>query len=305
MKTVLICGGTGLIGSYLSEMLFEGGYTIRHLSRKANMKAKFPAYAWNIQQNKIDLKAFEGVDVVIQLAGAGIADKRWTKQRKKEIIESRVEATRLLYRSIETLDKKPSICIHSSAVGYYGDRGSEELTESSSVGIGFMAEVCKEWEEASTKFEALVPRNIIVRTGVVLSTKGGALEKILMTFPFRIASYFGTGQQYMPWIHIKDQCKMIKFFIENESSKGIYNGVAPDPVSNKILTKAFVSAYPKKVVLMPAPKIALRAILGDMAAVIFNSNRVLPEKILKHGFRFEFADIKSAAEDLIQNKNDD
>lgn len=299
-KIVLITGGTGLLGTLLSELLAEKGYLVRHLSRRPDSTARFPRFAWDIPAGTIDQEAFNGVSAIIHLAGAGIADKRWTTARKKELIQSRVASTALLSQAIARMESKPDVVVACSAIGYYGSSQTATFTENSQPATeGFMEEVCAAWEQASDAIRQQGIRTPLIRVGIVLSRKGGALPELMKTYPVGVGSYFGKGQQQYSWIHIKDICRLFIEAMENSSYKMIYNGVAPNPCTLKKLANGMARAWPSPVVVLPAPEFALKVLLGEMAAIVLNSTRVLPEATMSNGFTFEFPSLKEAMEDLM------
>jgi hypothetical protein len=242
------------------------------------------------------------VDYIINLNGAGIADKRWTPERKKLLIESRTKSAKLIKSALEIAEHKPKAYISASAVGFYGDRKDEKLYETSSKGEGFLAECCHLWEESAIELGPFVDRLIIDRIGIVLSTKGGALPKILMTRQFGVYNYFGSGQQYYSWIHIDDLCRILLSQIENDSFVGVYNAVTPEPLTNKQFTTEIKETLNGKLII-PAPVFGLRLMLGEMANVVLNSNRVIPKRLKEHSFNFKYNDLGKAVNDLIKNKN--
>lgn len=304
MSKVLIAGGTGLVGKRLSRLLTERGYQVVHLSRKKNPKAKYSTFVWNTSKNFIEERAFEGVEYVINLAGAGIADALWTKSRKKLIIDSRVETTELLTSYIQQLDKKPKAYLSAAAIGIYGNRADEELTEESAIGKeGFLVESCVAWENAvRLAAEQNGIRNAALRIGVVLSTKGGALPKMTLPMNFFTASYFGDGGQWYSWIHIDDVCNMFVKLMEDETTLGFYNATTPNPLTNKDLTKQLVKALGKRVITIPAPKAALRLGMGEMADVVLNSSKIFPARMEMAGFEFQHPEFQEAIKDLKVNK---
>ncbi len=303
MKTVLITGGTGLIGMHLSNLLQQKGYKVRHLSRKANPKATYPAFAWDLRAQTMDTAALEGIDAIINLAGAGIADKRWTADRKKEIIDSRVLSAQLLAKHLQTDGiVKPSVFIGCSAVGFYGNRANEILTEDSPPGSGFMSTVCQKWEESYIAIRQLGIRVPIIRVGVVLSSKGGALPELSKTSPLRIGSYFGSGDMYVPWIHIDDVCQVFMQAIENKAMDSIYNAVAPKTATSKELSYALEKALGKKMIHLPVPKIALHLMLGEMSAVVLNSTRAIPKGLESINYQFAHPNLDTSIADVIQRK---
>ncbi|MCH2043089.1 MAG: TIGR01777 family oxidoreductase [Saprospiraceae bacterium] len=300
MKTILITGGTGLIGQRLSQKLKEKGYQVRHLSRRANPNATFPAYQWDLSKNHVDPKAFEGVDSIVHLAGAGVVDKRWTTARKKEIEASRVNGIKLLYQYLSQKEHTVKSFVGASAIGFYGDTADRINTTETEAGKDFLSEICVRWEKASLAMEQLDLRTSLIRIGIVLSTKGGALEKMLPSYKVRIGAYFGDGEQYYSWIHINDLCKIFVEAIENENMQGIYNGVAPEAVSNKHLAKTIAKAMDKKALVMPVPAFALRLAMGEMAVAILDSTRVQPNRLLENKFVFDHPDLEQALRDLLE-----
>ena len=302
MKTVLITGGTGLVGNRLSQILKQKGYNIIHLSRSENLNATFPAYKWDFNNNEIDTRALEQADYIIHLAGAGVADKSWTKKRKEIILDSRVKSGELLQQKLKEINKRPKAVICASASGFYGNRGGQLLDEKASVGKGFLAEVVEKWEAANNGFKEVTNRVAQLRIGIVLSTKGGALEKMLPSYKARVGTYFGLGQQYYSWIHIDDLCKMFVFAIENENVSGIYNAVAPNPVTNKYLAEAIGKGMGKSALLMPAPAMAMRLVMGEMASIVLDGVRLCSNKIENAGFSFTHVNVTNAIRDLIERK---
>lgn len=303
MSTILIAGGSGLVGMHLSQMLQTAGYKVLHLSRKRNLDAKFPAFAWDLEKMTIEQEAVDLADFIINLAGAGIADERWTDERKRLIISSRVDSTLLLKDAIERRPAPLKAFISASAVGFYGSRGDNLMTEEDPAGKdSFLAESVSAWEQAVEKIAATGLRTVAIRIGVVLSLQGGALEKMLIPFKFFNATYFGDGQQWMSWIHLDDICRMFIEAIENEQFSGIYNGVAPHPFRNKDLIAELKNAVGKPAIMLPAPEFVLRAAMGEMADVVFDSTRVSSKKLEATGFQFLFPDLLPALRDLLRRK---
>jgi len=299
MSTILIGGGTGLVGSRLSAILKSQGHTVLHLSRRKNLSAPYPAYQWDINAGTIDQAAVEQADYIINLAGAGIADARWTKARKQLIIDSRVKSTALLKQAVQACMTKPKAFISASAIGYYGDRGEELLHENAAPGNGFLAESTQAWENAVSDFAQTGIRTAALRTGIVLSTKGGALEKTLIPYMFRVGSYFGNGQQWFSWIHIDDLCQMFIHALNKDSVEGFYNAASPNPARNKPFTKAIAQAKGIGALMLPAPEFMLRIPMGEMADVVFSSVKVSSEKIEATGFQFKYPDLVSALKDVL------
>lgn len=287
------------MGRHLSEMFTEEGFRVIHLSRHRKLEARFPAWQWDIDAGHIDDEALEQADHIINLAGAGVADKRWTPARKKLIIDSRIKSTRLLRQYIEKHGPGNfKSFTAASAIGFYGNRGEELLTEESAPGSGFLPEVCTAWEAASSEIEKLGHRTTIVRIGIVLSMKGGALPQLLLPFRFLMGTWFGSGRQWYSWIHIDDLCRIFCEAIKNEKLSGIYNGVAPHPVRNRDFVATLRRALERPALLLPVPSFLLRLPLGEMADAILDSTRVSSDKLTTGGFDFEHPLLLPALQDL-------
>ncbi len=247
----------------------------------------------------MDEKAFDGVDTLVHLAGAGIAEKRWTPQRKKEILDTRVKSTALLVDFVRSKTHSLKTVIAASAIGYYGI-GIEDklLSETDQAGTNFLATVVVEWEKESAKFQSAGLRLVQVRTGIVLSNRGGALKE--MTWPVRlgIGAPLGSGRQIMSWIHIDDLCALFVWAIENKSVSGIFNAAAPNPVSNREFSVALGRQLGRPVWIPFIPGLALRLLLGEMADLVLNGSRISCEKALKNGFRFRYSQLDDALRDL-------
>ncbi|MGB1205727.1 MAG: TIGR01777 family oxidoreductase [Chitinophagales bacterium] len=294
MKNILITGGSGLVGTHLTEILLEKGYQVSHLSRRKAEKKGITVYQWNVNDGFIEEEAIAKADCIVHLAGAGVADSRWTDARKKVIIDSRVKSSALLHQYLSKKKNKVTSFIGASAIGFYGDRGNELLAETASKGNDFLSKTTQLWEESSDKIESLNIRRVLLRIGIVLSLKGGALPKTAFPLHFCIGSYFGNGQQFYSWIHIDDLCKMFVFAIENEHLKGIFNAVAPNPVTNKTFVRNIGEAMNKKNILLPTPSFAMRLLLGEMSSIVLNGSKVSAEKIQNTGFQFEHKFLKMA-----------
>jgi len=303
MNTVLITGGTGLVGTRLSQMLHDKGYRVIHLSRKEQLQAKFPAYRWDINEGFIDPAALDKADHIVHLAGASIIGPRWTKHRKKVIIDSRVNSLKLLAQQLKTLDKLPQSFIAASAVGYYGNTGDKVITEQSPPSqTGFLSETCVRWEVAADDIAAINIRLVKLRIGIVLSTIDGALPKMMISFKANVGTWFGNGQQYYPWIHIDDLASMFIQAIEKKDMRDVYNATAPNPVTNKDFIKTLSKALDKKSLLIATPSLVLRLAMGEMADTILHGNRVIPERMLAENFQFQHPNLEEALRDLILNK---
>lgn len=300
-KTILITGGTGLIGKRLCRQLLDKGYRIHLLSRssKPDSDPRIKTFVWNVEKNEIDERCIEGVEAVIHLAGEGIVDKRWTEQRKHDIISSRTESIRLIY---ELIKKQTSLSvkhiISAAAIGFYADRGNELLKEESLPGKGFLAESCIAWEQAVDEGEKFGLRIVKFRTGIVLDPAGGALAEIARPVKFGLGAALGSGKQWVSWIHWKDVLNMYEFALENEKIAGVYNMAAPHPATNLELTKAIAHQFKMPLWLPSVPAFALKLAMGEMSAAVLGSTRVSTQKIIEAGFSFDFPELEPALNDL-------
>jgi uncharacterized protein (TIGR01777 family) len=296
MKNILITGGSGLVGKQITTLLERKGYHVAWLSRSAQARAYF---LWDITAQTIDPQAMEWADAVIHLAGEGVAEKRWTAARKKSILDSRTQSTQLLHSAIEQAEKKPLAFISASAIGYYGfQTGATLVEESSPAGTDFLADVVIAWEQEVKKIEALAVRCVLLRIGIVLDAKGGALGEMLKP---PVAAPLGSGDQWMSWIHVADLAKLFVFALEKNTLQGIYNAVGPHPATNQQLTKEAAAAKGKPYVGIGVPGFALKLVLGEMAAMVLGGNRVSSQKIQKAGFEFEFPELKKAMKAIFSN----
>lgn len=299
-KRVLVTGGSGLIGSRLTRMLLGQGIEVVHIGRNERT-GTVPSFIWNIENGYFDVRALSGVEAVVHLAGAGIADRPWTKRRKQEILESRTRSTALLYRVLKENSHQVKTVVCASAIGYYGFGGSNEIfDEDSRPGSDFLAEVVKAWETEADKIAELGLRMVKIRIGIVLSAHGGALKEIAKPVRWGLGSVLGKGTQMMSWIHIDDLCQMFLFAMEKESLRGVYNGVSPNPVSNHVLTHAVANALGKKIWLPPVPEFVLRLMVGEMADLVLKGSHVSAKKILDAGFSFQFPEIQPAVNNLLR-----
>lgn len=299
ISTILIAGGTGLVGRKLTELLHQQGKTVRLLTRTPKGDNQ---YAWDPARGTIDEQALHGVDAVINLAGAGIADARWTTARKKLLIDSRVQSTRLLHQTIIKTGWKPSVYLSASAIGIYGNSGEELQTEDITIAQGpnrpFMVDCCDQWEKAVTDIAQEGIRTALFRIGIVLDKNGGALKEISNPIRFGVAAYFGTGRSWYSWIHNDDLCNLFIWAAENPAISGIYNAVSPNPVRNLEFVKTTAKAMKKWAIPVPTPTFTLQLLLGEMAAVVLNSNRVSAEKLLAANFHFQFPTLEEALTNL-------
>lgn len=291
---ILLAGGTGLIGRKLTETLIAKGYTVFVLSRKAHKNdSQFLKFVqWNGKEiPKINIV----FHALINLSGESVMDKALTENRKREIMESRTASTFAFVDYIDAAEKKPNVFINASAVGYYGNRENEILTEQSSGGKSFLAGVCEQWEKAAG-FSAI--RTVVLRTGIVLSRKGGAFAEIMRSYGFGFGTWFGSGIQGFPWIHIDDVAGLIIFAIENENISGALNVTAPELISNKTFIEKLGTVTGKKIAF-GTPSFALQLALGERAELLLDSQFVKPEKALQWGYKFQFPDAESALRNLV------
>lgn len=294
MTTILITGGTGLVGQLLSKKLIDKGYSVRILTRKPKKENEF---AWNISKNSIDKNAFTNLDYIIHLAGAGIADKQWTDKRKQEIIDSRTTSTHLLLEKVKELKVDLKGFIAASAVGYYGAITSETIfTEDDKPAEDFLGKVCSLWENSSLEFQKATIPTTIFRVGIVLSNNGGALSK--MNTPILITP-IASGKQYIPWIHIEDLTNLFIAAIEKELI-GIFNAVAPEYQTSYSFSKLLAKKSNKLFLPIGVPNFVLKLLFGKMAIILTTGSRVSSEKIKQTDFHFSYVNLENALADLIK-----
>jgi uncharacterized protein (TIGR01777 family) len=299
MNKVLITGASGLVGSRLTELLLSKKMEVVHVGR-TKRNGSVPSFTWDVDKQQMDAKALAGVDTIVHLAGAGVADKRWTPTRKKEILDSRVQSTRLLFQILKEEKHYVKNIVSASAIGYYGFGLSDQLfTEERPPATDFLASVTTEWEKEVDAIRELEIRVVKIRIGIVLSNKGGALKEMARPIQFGVGAPLGTGQQVMSWIHIDDLCEMFCKAIQDRSLAGAYNGVAPNPVTNAELTKAIASILKKPLWLPNVPPFVLRLLVGEMADIVVNGSKVSAEKILATRFKFQYSQIDDALRNLL------
>jgi uncharacterized protein (TIGR01777 family) len=297
---ILITGGTGMIGHRLTELLLQKGHKVSYLSRRKEKLPNIEVYQWDIQKGFIETGALENADYVVHLAGAGIADKRWTDERKQEIIDSRIQPIALINKYLEEKNIKLKGFISASAIGYYGgDTGEIKLDENSPAGNDFLAKCTKLWEETAQKIDS-AKRIVSIRIGIVLSEKGGALPKLVMPIRYGFGAALGSGKQMMSWIHIDDLCNIFVKAIEDETMHGAYNAVSPNPVNNSAITKTAAEILKKPLWLPNVPSFALKLVFGEMGIVVTGGNFVIPKRLSQEtDFQYKFTNIKEALNDLL------
>ena len=290
---IAIAGSSGLIGSALVEQLRADGHEVLRLVRRPAIAAT--EVSWDPTAKQIDLPKLEGVEVIINLAGAGVGDRRWTKKYKAEILNSRVQATKTLANAALTL--KPKVLINASAIGFYGETGDREVDENSNPGTGFLVDVVKAWEEATEVASKSGIRVVNIRTGLVVSATGGAWQKLLPLFKLGLGGRLGNGKQYWSFISLRDEIAAIKFLMTNDQISGPVNLTAPNPATNAQVTKAMAKVL-KRPALLNVPSFALKIVLGEFSQEVLGSARVLPRKLMAAGFTFSDTDIVSAIKTL-------
>ena len=298
----MITGASGLIGKRLTELLVQKGHHVSHLGRKQSV-GSVPSYVWDVKNGKLDINALKGIDTIIHLAGAGIADKPWTNERKTEILESRTQSTQLLYKTLQQNPHTVQTFISASAIGYYGFEASEKMfTEDSEAGNDFLASVTRKWEEEVDTLKVLSLRIAKIRIGIVLSTDGGALKPMIIPIKYFVGSPLGSGKQWMSWIHIDDLCSMFIYAGENENLDGVYNATSPTAATNAEFTKAIAKVLKRPIWLPKVPEFFLTILLGEMASLITQGSKVSSKKIQESGFVFQYPTLQSALENLLAKR---
>jgi hypothetical protein len=293
---IVISGASGLIGTQLVAKLSSSGHEVIRLVRRSPKSGEIQ---WNPKSGTLDAAALEGTDAVIHLSGAGIGDKRWSAAYRKEILDSRTDTTALLAKTIASLSRKPSVFLSGSAIGIYGARNDEQLTEVSTHGTGFLADVCEQWEAAAKPAVDAGVRTVYLRTGIVLSPKGGALKKLLPLFKLGVGGKFGNGKQWQSWISIDDEIGAIEYLLTANVS-GAVNLTAPNPVTNAEFTKVLASVL-KRPAIVPVPTFAPKILLGgELAdALLFTGQRVIPAALNASGYTFKHTTLESALRSLL------
>ncbi len=300
---VIITGGTGLIGRALSAALVADGCEVTVLSRTPietlSMPDRVLLYRWDARTTDGWGQLVDGADAIINLAGAGIGDKRWSAGRKEEIRASRIQAGQAVMAAIDAAQRKPQTLIQASAVGYYGGQENDMgITEATPYGEGFLAGVCHDWELSTAPAVRLGIRRPVIRTGVVLSADGGAFPRLKRPFTFFAGGPLGSGDQWLPWIHIEDTVRAIQFLLEDEGADGPFNLCSPNPVRNKELAKTLADVMGRTSFLR-APGFAVRPALGEMASMVLEGQRALPARLLERGFAFKYPELEPAIRDLL------
>ena len=294
---ILITGPTGLIGKALKKSFTDKGWEMllatRHEPKSDN------EVRWSAEDGFADAAKLEGIDAVIHLAGESVNGLRWTDEKKKAIRDSRVLGTRNLVEALSKLKKRPEVFVCASAIGFYGERGDEEITESSPAGTTFLSEVCKEWEGEARRAEDAGIRTVLLRTGIVLSKDGGALGTMLLPFKLGVGGVVGSGKQWMSWISLDDHVRAIEFVIEEKNIRGAVNSASPHPVTNQEFTKTMGDVLYRPTFL-PLPEFVVSMALGEMGdELLLTSTKVIPKRLEDAGFKFEYPDLKPALEHAV------
>ncbi|OYU96857.1 MAG: TIGR01777 family protein [Bacteroidetes bacterium B1(2017)] len=301
MAKILISGGAGLIGSNLTKNLEMRGHEVILLSRNPK-KNKQTSFYWNPAKGEIDLDCLKGTDCIINLAGTGVADKRWTSAYKAEILDSRVSATQLLIKTLQNNPNQVSTFIGASAVGIYGNNPVAGATEESEIGDTFLADVCAQWEQETLKAKQLGIRTLIVRIGIVLSKEGGFIKEMSMPAKFGFGAALGSGKMITPWIHINDLSRIFIHLLEQHKLTGIYNGVSPHPETNKELVRIICKALKRPYWMPSVPEFMLKILVGEMAPMLLADQKISAKKIISTGFKFQFPNAHDAIMELLKKK---
>jgi len=297
---ILISGASGLVGEHLIPTLIAKGHEVHRLVRQTPKSAD--EIEWNAETgfSESEQAKLENFDAVVHLAGDNVASENWSDEKKRKIKESRTVGTRVLVDALKKLQNPPKHFVSASAIGFYGNRGSEILNEESSQGEGFLPEVCAAWEDEIKRAESLPARVAYLRIGVVLAKDGGALEKMLTPFKFGVGGTIGSGNQYMSWIALDDLTKMILFVLENEDLRGAFNAVAPNPATNKEFTKTLGTVL-NRPTFLPVPEFAIKMLFGEMGeTLLLDGARVVPQKLLDAGFDFDYLNLEAAMRHVLK-----
>jgi uncharacterized protein (TIGR01777 family) len=303
---ILIIGGTGLIGQALASNLISTGNQVWTLSRHPEAVPAKGANAmkWDGQTTTGWEKQAAEVDAIVNLAGENIGASRWTRERKERMRRSRIDAGKAVVDALRPAmalsGHSPKVIVQSSAIGYYGPSDDREISETAPSGRDFLSKLCVEWEGSTEPVEEMGIRRVIIRTGLVLSLSGGVLPRMLLPFKLFVGGPVGSGRQWYSWIHIRDEVEAIRFFLENDSTHGVYNLTSPNPLTNADLGRLIARSF-KRPYWIPAPAVALRLVLGEMSTLVLDGQKVLPERLLKAGYQFHFPTAEIALKDLAGN----
>jgi uncharacterized protein len=298
---VIITGGTGLIGSALTKSLTSDGHEVIILSRSPQPNTQQLSGVQQVQWDAATANGWghyaDGADAIVNLAGEGIADGRWSEERKKRIYASRINAGKAVMEAITAAAIKPKVLIQASGVDYYGPHGDEILTEEAGPGSGYLPQVCFDWEASTAAAEAMGMRRAVIRSGIVLSNEGGAWPRIVLPFKLFAGGPIGSGKQYWPWIHMVDEVGAIRFLIDNENAKGVFNFSAPTPLTNKQFAETLGKVM-RRPAFFPVPAFALQAVFGEMSTILLDGKRAVPHHLQKLGYTFKYPSAEAAFKEL-------
>lgn len=300
MTKIVIAGGSGLVGKKLTQMLVEKGHEVAWLTRKSKQHTAIKQFEWDVNKQTIDKAVFDFAEVIINLAGAGVADKKWTDAYKKEIYDSRILSTQLFANALCEYKNTVNTYISASAIGIYGNNTALNTTENTPAAHTFLAKVCEDWETAVKPIENLGIRTGIIRVGVVLAKDGGFIKEVSTPINLFFGAALGSGEQQTSWIHIDDLCSMFIILVEHKNLSGVFNGVAPNPETNKKLTQLLAKQLHKPLILPNAPGFVIKLLFGEMGDMLLGSQHISAQKILATGFTFQFPTAQQALADLVQ-----
>ncbi|MBK6953851.1 MAG: TIGR01777 family protein [Crocinitomicaceae bacterium] len=299
MEKILITGASGLIGKKLTDLLSEKGYEVIHLVRKTPTNSKVKFHLWNPDKNELDESAFENIDHIVHLAGENISNKRWSENQKKILRDSRIATANLLFE--KSRNAKVKTFVSASGISLYGTATTENIyDEESKPTADFLAQLTVDWEKAADQFSNRGARVVKIRTSVVLSKKGGALEKMLKPIRMGFGSPLGSGKQYFPWIHLDDLCQIYINAVQDKNLSGAYNAVAPEHCTNRELTLAIAKNLGKRIWMPAVPAFVIKLLFGEMGNLILKGSRISSEKILKTGFQFQYQTLDAALKDCLK-----
>jgi len=300
---VLISGGNGLIGRRVAEALEKRGHRVRLLVRVRKTAGQKPVFVWNPERGVMDRTAVKEANVIIHLAGANIGARRWTKARKKEIVQSRVKTAEMLFHAVKKSGVRLEAFITASAAGWYGARTSSRIfTEDDPPAEDFLGTTCRLWEEAAGRFEEVARRVVKVRSGVVLAARRGALPKMAVPVRLGMGASLGSGKQFLPWIHIDDIAGIYLQAVEDETMRGAYNAVAPHGVTLDEFMRTLARVLKKPYLMPPIPAVLLKIVLGEMSSLVLEGSRLSAEKIKQAGYTFRFETVEQALKDLYHRR---
>lgn len=301
MATILITGGTGLIGLRLAEMLKKQGHRLHLLSRSIRPVSSYDAvFSWDVGQKEIDENALEGVEIIIHLAGAGIADQRWTDERKREILSSRVDSAKLILEALKRRNQKITTLVSGSAIGWYGAFTDSLIhNETEPAASDFMGETCRKWEHAADLFQGFAERIVKIRTGVVLAKTSGALPKMAQPVKWFVGSPLGSGKQQIPWIHLDDICSIFANAVSDNRYYGPINATATENCTNKDFTKVLAKVLNRPMIPIHVPSFVIKALFGEMSAVVLEGSKVSNHRIKQMGYSFQYPSLETAVRNIL------